>query len=498
MKALGSSLGCWRSMEGLSGCKGRHGIAAPLATVAAIGAPYGLEIIPEEEHRGSVRKLNAVLVSVLDSRLLLDAQRYFNRWHLPMRRSDRQLGKHPLVIAGGQGLHNPMPMAEIADLIVIGDAEEPLPALLDLWRQHGASRAFLEEAARVSGVYVPGVHRPGRDQVRQSVSRDVSISLRVPIEVNLDGTRRLEVARGCRHKCPNCGLGWRAPLRLNDTSEILTALAQSGAQVNLCAGNAVDHPGYPQLVAAMRKRGQTDGAWTGRLDSLRRVSAIEPRKRYAIGIESGSEAVRKALLKGYLTDEYLITRTAHLLDSIDGDGPGRTAWHLMAGLPGERLADHMHIRELIRRIGQARHRRMRRAIAVHWQPFSPLPGTPMQWCGAGRGARMGAGIVGECLETTNLHVYHETGRTDRLAAICTILARADGPGGLRLLEAIHRDEGLPIGVAAELAGTTSGPIPVDRELPWDWITYHWPRRALEKAHTRVLRVLREAGRYDPR
>ena len=40
---------------------------------------------------------------------------------------------HPLVIAGGPCAVNPEPMSRFIDLFVIGDGEETLPAVCDLW-----------------------------------------------------------------------------------------------------------------------------------------------------------------------------------------------------------------------------------------------------------------------------------------------------------------------------------------------------------------------------
>ena len=43
---------------------------------------------------------------------------------------------HPLVIAGGSAALNPEPMADFIDLFVIGEAEEMLDALIDLFKTY--------------------------------------------------------------------------------------------------------------------------------------------------------------------------------------------------------------------------------------------------------------------------------------------------------------------------------------------------------------------------
>ena len=61
---------------------------------------------------------------------------------IPLRRRDRA-EDDPLVLAGGDGAASPEPMADFVDLFLIGDGEDALPALLDVFkecRQGGLSR----------------------------------------------------------------------------------------------------------------------------------------------------------------------------------------------------------------------------------------------------------------------------------------------------------------------------------------------------------------------
>ena len=51
---------------------------------------------------------------------------------IPLAAAERD-GRHPLVIAGGPCTANPEPMARFIDLFVLGDGEETLPEVCDLW-----------------------------------------------------------------------------------------------------------------------------------------------------------------------------------------------------------------------------------------------------------------------------------------------------------------------------------------------------------------------------
>ncbi|HEY6007613.1 MAG TPA: radical SAM protein, partial [Geobacteraceae bacterium] len=97
----------------------------------------------------------------------------FARAHLPPLAVDRS-ATHPLVVAGGAALFlNPEPVAELLDLVCVGEAEELLPQLLGLLRREGGTERaeLLQEAAGLPGIYVPSAYRVTFDGARL-VSRE--------------------------------------------------------------------------------------------------------------------------------------------------------------------------------------------------------------------------------------------------------------------------------------------------------------------------------------
>lgn len=483
MRALGSSLGAWRQLERTEGVRVPHGLVFPLAVVAAIGAPHGLELVAEEHVPGGrAEGFDAVFVTVLDSSCMTQTAAYARAWGIPLRRRERGRG-HPLVWAGGQGLHNPLPYAEVADLIVCGDAEDPLPELLRLWDVHGADREpFLAAAATVRGVYVPAHHRRGEHTIEQAVASDISITLREDIVVSLNGSRRVEIARGCQYKCTFCSLGWRTPVRENSAEQIIREIRRSPKQVHLQAGDAESHSGITEIRAALREHGGHDQGWTGRLDTLfeNPDQTISDKKRYAFGVEGVSHRLRAAVGKGYLTDERLIRDTARFFESIEGENKGRAAWHVIAGLPGERVSE---VRDLMRVIGgirEARAGKTARNLSVHWQPFQPLVGTPSQWCGAGEGARSMVSMLRAIERDPWVPVRQLNGRTDDMCHLTTILMRCD-ERGVDLLERMGEGR-VSIREAEQISGTHAGPLDPDVPLPWDMIRAHYDTSVLRRAY----------------
>jgi radical SAM superfamily enzyme YgiQ (UPF0313 family) len=396
------------------------------------------------------------------------------------------------VWAGGQGLHNPLPLAPCFDLAVIGDAEDALPALLALWERHGNTEGFLAAASTVPGVFVPDHHDPREVTIEQAIASDISITLRHDIRVSHDGSRRVEIARGCKYKCAFCSLGWRTPVRENTAADIVTTIRRSPKRVHLQAGDAESHSGIDEIRTALRAHGGSDQGWTGRLDSLfeNPDQTIPGQKRYAFGVEGVSHRLRRAVGKGYLTDERLIADTCRFFESIEGDGKGRGAWHIIAGLPGERPMEEFELQRVVVEIDRRRRGRKPRNLSLHWQPFQPLPGTPMQWCAGGRGARRMLRAF-ESLRTPWVPVRNMGGRTDDVALICTTLARSDERGA-DLLEALAAGRVSPE-QAERIAGTTNGALDPDAPLPWDFVRQWQPKATLRKAYDVMISRLSEAG-----
>lgn len=464
MRALASSLGSWRLLERQEGTRVPHGLTFPLAVVEAIGRSHGLVMVAEEETDERALDFDAVFVSVMDARCLFDAGKHFAEWGIPPRRADRG-DRCPLVFVGGQMLRNPQPFYDVADVIVVGDAEDPLPALLDLWHSHDRT-SFLRRAADVPGVLVP-VHHSVDHPVVLSVARDIGVTLREDITVSLDGTRRMEIARGCRYKCGFCSLGWRAPLRENAAAQVVEAVRLSPRRVHLQAGDAESHTGIRVIRRALDEHQAYDQGWTGRLDTLlaNPDATNHASKRYAFGVEGVSHRLRRAVGKGYLTDERLVRDTCAHLAAIDGDSKGRAAWHVIAGLPTQRPDEWRHLARVISDIQRSYRGKHARNLSLHWQPFCPLPGTPMQWYAAGASARVMASRMKAVEGHGRVRIRSVVGRTDEAARLATVLARSDR----RAVRVLERTEATTARAAAYMTGATWLELDPSEPAPWDHV-----------------------------
>jgi hypothetical protein len=205
-------------------------------------------------------------------------------------------------------------------------------------------------------------------------------------------------------------------------------------------------------------------------------------------VEAVTERVRRIVGKPWLTDERLIDSTVSFFDAIEGEGKGRAAWHLIAGLPGESVRHAIDLVRVIREIDRRRAGRTPRNLSLHWQPFQPLPGTPMQWFGAGGGARRMALAMRDAERLPWVPVRQLTGRTDDVALVCSVLARADRRGA-DLLDAIADGRVTPEH-AAQIAGVGWGPLDPDEPLPWDFIE-HANRDKLRRGYDVMMKRLSE-------
>ena len=71
----------------------------------------------------------------------------------------------PIIIGGGPCAYNPEPLADIFDLFCIGEGEEAVAELMELYKKHKEAghgkRAFLAACSKLEGIYAPSLHEPG-------------------------------------------------------------------------------------------------------------------------------------------------------------------------------------------------------------------------------------------------------------------------------------------------------------------------------------------------
>lgn len=328
--------------------------------------------------------------------------------------SDHRTAAHPFVIAGGPCAYNPEPLAGIFDLIVIGEAEEVLPELVNLYREWkesggGERQAFLREARKIEGVYVPSLFNvsylpDGRIASVEPVFEDHgSVGKRLVLDLDRDAPipetplvplldivhNRLgvEIARGCTRGCRFCQASFiYRPVRERDPRVVLrkaeAALANSGfEEMSLLSLSTGDYCRIEPLLAALMQHCAPERIAVS-LPSMR-VGTLTPelmelirkvrKTGFTLAPEAGSERLRRVINKGIL-DEDLMSAAENAYSL----GWRLLKLYFMMGLPTETDADLealVQLCEKVWRLGKT----SRSSVNVSITTFVPKPQTPFQW-----------------------------------------------------------------------------------------------------------------------
>jgi len=329
---------------------------------------------------------------------------------IPLQARDRDESL-PLVIAGGTCSLNPEPIADLVDLVVLGEGEEVVPKLISVlrdWKRAGrpAKGELLREAARIPGIYVPGVYRvayhddgtveaiePAIPEAPSSVRRQVVHTLPAPltrpivphIQVVHDRAA-VEIQRGCHQGCRFCQAGMiYRPVRVRARGEILEAVEELTRncgydEVSLLSLSTTDYPDVAGLVGALARKTRGENLTLSmpslRLDtfSVALADAFGDGKKagFTFAPEAGSERLRSAINKT-MSDDTII----EAIETACERGWRNVKLYFMIGLPTETEDDVEGIVRLVRRIRRIGSGRVN--VRVNASTFVPKPHTPFQW-----------------------------------------------------------------------------------------------------------------------
>ena len=341
---------------------------------------------------------------------------------LPLKAGERD-NTYPLVVGGGPCALNPEPMHDFFDIFVIGEAEELLPELVDLYGRHKdefrKGRMKKEDLlilfSGIEGVYVPSLYNveysdsgwiekflPLKDGVpavvRKRIVKDLDkavfpLEWLVPYIQIIHDRITVEVMRGCPNRCRFCqARSQYFPLRLRSLSNI-ELLAQElykrtgYEELSLCGLSVGDYPRVEELLTHLMELFR-DKAVSVSLPSLkarlmlgRLSSLIASVKKTGLTFapEAGSARLRDMLAKDFKEDEFFAA-----LEEAYRSGYRRVKLYFMIGLPYETDSDLDAIIELSVRVSQLRKKATGRGpaeVSVSINTLIPKPHTPLQWFG---------------------------------------------------------------------------------------------------------------------
>jgi radical SAM family uncharacterized protein len=333
---------------------------------------------------------------------------------IPLRPHERR-ECDPLVIAGGPCAFNAEALAEFFDFMVLGEGEEVLGEILDLYRdwkragKPGGRGEFLHRVVHVPGVYVPSFYHveylpdgrvrrvvaregaPARVRKRVLPSLDrVSYPVRPPVPY-LDVIHdriMVEVFRGCSRGCRFCHAGMiYRPVRERSARTVVglaEELVRSTGydQISLSSLASADYSAIVQVVRELAERFGPLGIGVSlpslRMDSFSVDVAREAGRVHRAGLtfapEAGTQRLRDVINKN-LTDAEIMAA----VDAAVEAGWDSLKLYFMVGLPTEAEEDLEGIADLVDSISRRRSDGKRLRLSVSLSPFVPKAHTPFQW-----------------------------------------------------------------------------------------------------------------------
>ncbi|EFL51381.1 Protein of unknown function DUF2344 [Solidesulfovibrio fructosivorans JJ]] len=328
---------------------------------------------------------------------------------IPFRAADRG-DDGPLVIAGGGCAFNAEPVAPFFDLMVIGDGEEALPAILDAVataREEGgvSRRDLLLRLTGIPGVYVPSFFDigpdgapvplvPGYERVTKAIVADLDTApfptcQVVPFAQAVHDRLAVEIARGCTRGCRFCHAGMiYRPVRERSLPEleklVAEGLSRTGyEELSFLSLSTGDFSALESLFAHSIDRCRRDqiavslpSLRAGTLsDSILDMMAGIRRTGATVAPEAATQRLRDVINKG-ITEEDILAHVAKLFRH----GWQQVKLYFMIGLPTETEEDVRGIYELAKKVlAQAPPGTKRLQVTAAISPFVPKPHTPFQW-----------------------------------------------------------------------------------------------------------------------
>jgi radical SAM superfamily enzyme YgiQ (UPF0313 family) len=350
--------------------------------------------------------------------------------------AEERTDQHPFILAGGPlTFSNPLPLAPFVDALVMGEADQSVHAVLDVFfgsdSKAGATRAL----SGCPHVFVPSVHGDILPPIDKTESTALpAFSQIITPQTELRNMFLIEPERGCHRGCTYCVMrrSTNDGMRIVKKERILSLIPDHAKRVGLVGAATTDHPQITDVVNALVDSGREVGLSSLRADRLNDdlVAALRRGGHRILTTASDGASQRMRDIIQRKTSEEQLRQAAKLARR---HGMKRLKLYIMVGLPDETDDDIDELIEFSTELSSLI------PLSLGVAPFVAKRNTPLD----------GAPFAGMPLVEARLRRLRRgvRGRVDvratsaRWAWVEYVLAQGGRAEGLAVLEAVHAGGG---------------------------------------------------------
>ncbi len=423
---------------------------------------------------------------------------------IPVKNEDRG-DSDPIIMAGGPSSYNPLPMVDFIDLFTLGDGEEVSVEICSCLKElkNATREEKLLALSKIEGCYVPRFH----DRTTKIKKRICNLG---PINALKDFTIPYspcthdrvvtEIRRGCGRMCRFCQSCFtNLPIRERSSEEIIEItdklLENTGyEEYSLLSLSSNDYsninPVVEELCNRHSGRGSSISLPSQRADSfnLELANMVQSVRKSTMTFapEAGSQRLRNVINKN-LSQEQILDAAMTCYKA----GWGKIKLYFMLGLPTETFEDLDEMIELLATIKKKSlelkkelNLKQHLDLTCTVSTFVPKPHTPFQWFGQDspellqekisyliskvrslRGIRLNFSDI----FTSQLESIFSRGDSNLAPFIQKAFEKGAYLDAWR--EYFHKNIWLEAAqeTGIDLLASSTKEIPVDTQLPWDFI-----------------------------